>query len=72
MRSLYITTKSSPHFLQLEKACMQQPRPKAAKNDYFRKGKSKLRKVRAAIADSEKGRSCVLSCFSYVRLFATL
>ena len=31
MRSLRTATKSSPHSLQLEKACMQQQRPKAAK-----------------------------------------
>ena len=32
MRSLCITIKSSPHLLQLEKACMQQQRPSTTKN----------------------------------------
>ena len=32
MRSLRTTTKSSPCWLQLEKACVQQRRPNAAKN----------------------------------------
>ena len=36
-RSLHIATKSSLHLLQLEKACAQQPRPTATKNEQFKK-----------------------------------
>ena len=37
MRNPRTATKSSPHSLQLEKARMQQRRPKAAKNKWFLK-----------------------------------
>lgn len=37
MGSLHTTTKSSPHSLQLEKACVQQRRPKAAKSQQANK-----------------------------------
>ena len=62
MRSL-LTTESSPHSLQLEKACTQQWRPSAAKN------KLKLNKV-WLLADSGgglRGGLALGSCRSVLR-----
>ena len=43
MRSPHTTAKSSPHLLQLQKACTQQQRPSTAKNKQINKQKKEKR-----------------------------